>query len=37
LPVPYSNYSLADAESIRVTREMIGNPRDVYALQVRGD
>lgn len=37
LPVPDSNDSLADAESIRVTREMIGNPRDVYALQVRGD
>lgn len=37
LPVPDSNASLADAESIRVTREMIGNPTDVYALQVRGD
>lgn len=37
LPVPDSNASLADAESIRVTREMIGNPTGVYALQVRGD
>lgn len=37
LPVPDSNASLADAESIRVTREMIGNPSGVYALQVRGD
>lgn len=37
LPVPDSNASLADADSIRVTREMVGNPADVYALQVRGD
>ncbi|NLT74577.1 MAG: transcriptional repressor LexA [Chloroflexi bacterium] len=37
LPVPESNAMLADAESIRVAREMIGSPRDVYALQVRGD
>jgi repressor LexA len=37
LPVPDSNAMLADTEAIRVTRDMIGNPQDVYALQVRGD
>jgi repressor LexA len=37
LPVPDSNVMLADTESIRVGRDMVGNPEDVYALQVRGD
>lgn len=37
LPVPESNEMLADAECIRVPRDMIGSTRDVYALQVRGD
>ena len=37
LPVPDSNAMLADAEAIRVSRDMIGSTRDVYALQVRGE
>jgi repressor LexA len=37
LPVPESNEMLADAECIRVTRDMVGNTHEVYALQVRGD
>ena len=37
LPVYDSNVSLADAEAIRVSSDVVGNPRDVYALQVRGD
>jgi repressor LexA len=37
LPVFDSNASLADADTIRISSEMVGNPRDVYALQVRGD
>lgn len=37
LPVFDSNASLADADTIRVSSEMVGNPRNVYALQVRGD
>ena len=37
LPVPDSNAMLADAEVIRLARDMVGNPQGVYALQVRGD
>lgn len=37
LPVFDSNVSLADSDTISVSSEMVGNPRDVYALQVRGD
>jgi repressor LexA len=37
LPVYDSNAPLADAEQIRVSTDMVGSARDVYALQVRGD
>ncbi len=37
LPVFDSNASLADGDTIRVSSDMVGNPRNVYALQVRGD
>lgn len=37
LPVFDSNAPLADMDTVAVSSEMIGNARDVYALQVRGD
>ncbi len=37
LPVFDSNASLADVDTIRLSSDMVGNPRGVYALQVRGD
>lgn len=37
LPIFDSNEALAEAEVIRVTSDIVGNPHNVYALQVRGN
>lgn len=37
LPIFDSNEALAEAEVIRVTSDIVGNPQNVYALQVRGN
>jgi repressor LexA len=37
LPVFDSNAPLADADTLRVSSDIVGSPRNVYALQVRGD
>jgi len=37
IPVPDSDFSPFDSETILLTRDMVRDPKGVYALQVRGD
>lgn len=37
IPVPDSDFSPFDSETISLTRDMVRDPEGVYALQVRGD
>ena len=37
VPVPSSDFALMGDESIEVSRELLGDPEDLYALEVEGD
>jgi repressor LexA len=37
IPVPSSDFSLMGGETIELTRDILGDPRGLYALQVQGD
>ncbi|MDY7080806.1 MAG: transcriptional repressor LexA [Chloroflexota bacterium] len=37
IPVPSSDFSLMSDETIELTRDILGDPQDLYALQVEGN